>query len=348
MKRTATVLFFVSLAVACRKPAPSGAATTAAAPSATAQQQPTVPGQPPVAKPMPAQLPNVVARVNGEAVERWELENAVKGIEGPSGQPIPADRRDAAMRDMLNQIVDYHLLAQESRARKLAVTDADVNARLAQVRQQFPTEDAYKQALAGQGLSVEQLTKQAKMSLEVQKLVEAEITPKVAVQDADVNAFYQQNLDKFKQGETVHASHILIGVRQDATPQQKQQAKAAAEKILKQIRGGGDFAALAKEHSQDPGSAPNGGDLGFFPQGQMDPAFEKAAFGLKPGATSGVVETQFGYHIIKVLERKPPHTTALTEVSARIKDYLTQQQREQKLDEFVKQTRAKAKVEMLV
>ena len=252
------------------------------------------------------------------------------------------------MRDILNQIVDYHLMAQESRALKLQVSDAEVAARMAQVRQQFPSEDAYKQALAAQGLSVDQLQKQAKMSLEVQKLVETEVTPKVSVPDADVNAFYQQNLDKFKQGETVHAAHILIGVPQQATPAQKQQAKAAAEKILKALRAGGDFAKLAKENSQDPGSAPNGGDLGFFPRGQMDPAFEKVAFSLKPGTISGVVETQFGYHIIKVIERKPPHTTALTEVSARIKDYLTQQQREQKLEEYVKQARAKAKIDILV
>lgn len=354
MKCRFAVLLLVSLAVACRKPAnPSATATAAppqAAPSAAAAVpgQPADPTQPPAAKPLPAQLPDVVARVNGEPIERWELETAVKGVEGRAGQPIPPDRRDAAYRDILNQIIDYHLIAQESRARKLDVSDADLTARMAQVRQQFPTEDAYKKALAAQGLTVDELTKQTKVSLQVQKVVEAEVTSKVAVNDAEVNTFYQQNLDKFKQGETVHASHILIGVPQNATPAQKAAAKATAEKVLKELKAGGDFAKLAKENSQDPGSAPNGGDLGFFPKGQMDPAFEKAAFGLKPGATSGVVETQFGYHIIKVLERKPPHTATIAEVGPRIKDYLTQQQREQKLDAFVKEARSKAKIDILV
>jgi peptidyl-prolyl cis-trans isomerase C len=356
MKRTVAVLLFVCLAAACRKPAPttsaSTASTTAPAPAASASPAAAAaPGAletPPAAKPLPAKLPDVLAKVNGESIERWELENAVKGVEGRAGQPIPADRRDAAVRDILNQIVDYHLMAQESRSRKIEVSDAEITARLAQIRQQFPTEDAYKQALSAQGMSPDQLTRQTRMALQVQKVVDAEIASKISVQDSDVNAFYQQNVDKFKQGETVHASHILIGVPQNATPAQKQQAKAVADKVLKQVKAGGDFAKLAKENSQDPGSAPNGGDLGYFPKGQMDPAFEKAAFALKPGAVSGVVETPFGYHIIKVVDRKPAHTAELNEVSPRIKEFLSQQQREQKLEEFVKQARSKAKIDILV
>ena len=297
---------------------------------------------------MPVQLPNVLARVNGETIEKWEFENAVKRVEARAGSPGPPDKRDEVLRGVLDQLVSYHLLAQESRARKLDVTEAEVDAQMAQARQGFPTEEAFKQGLAAQGVTLEQLRQQARTGLQVQKVIEAEVASKIAVQDAEVSAFYQQNLERFKQGDTVHASHILIGVAQTATPADKAAARAKADAALKQVKSGADFGAIAKAQSQDPGSAPNGGDLGFFPKGQMTPAFEEAAFKLKPGAASGVVETPFGFHIIKVLERRGARTAPLAEVGGEIKQFLEQGQRETKLEQFLEQVKTKSKVEILV
>ena len=146
----------------------------------------------------------------------------------------------------------------------------------------------------------------------------------------------------------MHAAHILIGVPQNATADQKAEAKNKAAAVLKTIKAGGDFATLARANSQDPGSAQNGGDLGFFPKGQMTPAFEEAAFKTKPGTVSPLVETPFGYHIIKVIERRGPRTAPFDEVSGQIKDFLIQGQREQKLEQFVEQMKAKGKIEILV
>lgn len=297
---------------------------------------------------MPTQLPNVLARVNGETIEKWEFENAVKRVEARAGSPVPPDKRDEVLRGVLDQLVAYHLLAQESRARKLDVTEAEVDAQMAQARQGFPTEEAFKQGLAAQGVTLEQLRQQARTGLQVQKVIETEIASKIAVQDAEVSAFYQQNLARFKQGDTVHASHILIGVAQTATPAEKAAARAKADAALKQVKAGADFGTIAKTQSQDPGSAPNGGDLGFFPKGQMTPAFEEAAFKLKPGAVSGVVETPFGFHIIKVLERRGARTAPLAEVGGEIKQFLEQGQRETKLEQFLDQVKTKSKVEILV
>jgi peptidyl-prolyl cis-trans isomerase C len=288
MKRNLMLLVLAPLAlwsISCKKadapkPAP---APVAAAP---ANAPPGVPGAPVAAKPMPPQIPDVLARVNGEKVERWEFDNAVKRMEARAGGPVPPDKRDEVLRGVLDQLVAYHLLAQESRARKMEVSDKDVETRLAEIRQSFGNEDAFKEGLAAQGLSPAQLRTQARTGLEVAKVIDAEVTAKVAVQDAEVNAFYQQNLERFKQGDTVYASHILIGVPEDATPAQKADAKAKAQAALKQVRGGADFSIVAKAQSQDPGSAQNGGDLGFFPKGQMNPQFEDAAFKLKVGTVS--------------------------------------------------------------
>jgi parvulin-like peptidyl-prolyl isomerase len=261
---------------------------------------------------------------------------------------VPPDKRDEVLRGVLDQLVAYHLLAQESRARKLAVADTDVDARLADIRKGFPTEEAFKQGIAAQGMTFEQLKSQAKTSLEVAKVIETEVNSKVAVQDPEVKGFYDQNLERFKQGDTVHAAHILIGLPQGATAEQKTEARTRAAAVLKTVKAGGDFATLARANSSDQGSAQNGGDLGFFPKGQMTPAFEEAAFKLKPGTVSALVETPFGFHIIKVIERRAPRTATFVEVSGQIKDFLTRGQQEQKLEQFVEQVKAKGKIEILV
>jgi peptidyl-prolyl cis-trans isomerase C len=334
---------------ACRKPpAPSSSNASTASSASTAPAVPAQPGAPAAIKPMPANIPAVVARVNGEAIERWEFDNAVKRIEARAGAPVPPDKRDEVLRSVLDQLVAYHLLAQESRARKLAVDDADVEAQLGQIRGSFPTDQAFQQGIAAQGLTLDQVRQQTRTNMLVQKVIEAEVAPRVVVQDAEISAFYQQNLERFKQGDTVHASHILIGLPQNPTPEQKTQAKTKAQTVLKQVRGGGDFATLARAESQDSGSAQNGGDLGFFPKGQMSPAFEEAAFKTRPGAISALVETPFGFHIIKVHERRGPRTAPLAEVGGQIKSFLEQGQREQKLEQFVEQVKTKSKIEILV
>jgi len=347
MKRglfAALVLALASAAVACKKPAPAASATAAVAvPGAPA----AIPGAPAAPKPVPAQLPPLLARVNGETIEKWEFDSALKRIEQRTG-PVPADKRDEAYRGVIDQLVAFHLIAQEARARKMGATDADVQARIVQIMQSFPSEDAFKQGLAAQGMTVDNLRAQTRSSLEVSKFIDAEVNSKIAVADAEIEGFYQQNLERFKQGETVHASHILIGVPQNATLAQKAEAKTRAQAALKQVKGGTKFEEVAKARSQDPGSAPNGGDLGFFPKGQMTPAFEQAAFTLKPGAVSGLVETPFGFHIIKVIEKRPPRTAPLAEVGGQIKQFLEQGQREKKLDEFVAGAKGKSKIEILV
>jgi peptidyl-prolyl cis-trans isomerase D len=124
--------------------------------------------------------------------------------------------------------------------------------------------------------------------------------------DAQLQAFYQQHVeDRFTDPEEVRARHILVKLDPGSDDAAKAKARAEADDLLKQIRAGGDFAALAKTHSKDPGSAPKGGDLGFFPRGRMVPTFDAAAFGLAPGQVSDVVESPFGFHIIKVEEKKP-------------------------------------------
>jgi peptidyl-prolyl cis-trans isomerase C len=118
--------------------------------------------------------------------------------------------------------------------------------------------------------------------------------------------------------------------------------------VLKSARAGKDFAALAKEFSQDPGSAAQGGDLGFFAAQQMVPEFSNAAFKLKPGAISDIVETQFGYHIIKVIEKQPARTVKLEEVRPQLEQQLLQANRQREVQAFVQALRQKGKIEVFI
>ena len=137
----------------------------------------------------------------------------------------------------------------------------------------------------------------------------------VHVQDADVDAFYQQNRPQFEQGESVHVSHILIAAPQASDAAQKQEAKSKAQKLLKQLKGGADFAQLAKEMSEDSPTASRGGDIGLIAAGEIVPDVDKVIQGMKAGEVAGPVRSPFGYHILKVFEVVPGSRKELKEVA---------------------------------
>jgi peptidyl-prolyl cis-trans isomerase C len=326
---------------------------TASASVASSAQQPAAAGAAAkpadaAAKPMPAQLPDVIARVNGESIAKADLEKAIKNVEARAGRPVPTEERDRVYRGVLDQLIAYRLLIQETKTRKIEVPDAEVDARLAEIKKQFPSEEVFKQQLTQQSMTVEKLREDARSDMCVAKMLDAEVNNSVAITPQDVSAFYEKNPDKFKQGERVRASHILIRADEKADAKAKEAARTKADDVLKQVKAGKDFAELAKHYSQDPGSAANGGDLGYFTQGQMVGAFEQTAFALKPGVVSDVVETPFGYHIIKVADKQPARTVPLEEVKPQIEQFLQGQQRQQKTEAFINALKARGKVEILI
>jgi peptidyl-prolyl cis-trans isomerase C len=321
-------------------------ATTGQAPQAAAQ----TPGAPPAApavKPVPVQLPDVLARVNGETVTRAEFERAIKNVEARAGRQVPAEQRDQVYRGVLDQLVTFHMLEQEVKARNVSVTDQEVDARLEQVKKQFPSEDEFKKAMASRGMTIDELKKETRAELGVSKMVEQAVKPLIKIDESQVKDFYDKNPAQFQQPEGFRASHILIRVDANATDAQKKEARAQIEAIQKQLQGGADFATVAKEKSQD-GSAANGGDLNVFRKGQMVEPFQKAVEALKVGETSGIVETQFGYHIIKLTDKQAARTVPLAEVSTRIGQFLTMRAQQEKANEFVQGLKAKSKIEILI
>ena len=351
---------------ACRKaPASETSTTTAATPGSSAAGTPApdapatgspAPPTPPATipipdltlpKPVPATLPSVLAHVNSENVTKADFERLLRNIELNNRAPVPAERRDEIYRKVLEELVTYTLLRQEAKARNFTATDAEVEEQLNTMKQAARGEDAFKKALAERKMTLERLKTDARTEISIAKMMNAQVTNTTEATDAEVKDFYDKNPDRFKRAESVRASHILLMVDPSADEATKQQTKTKIDGILKRAKAGEDFAALAKQNSQD-GSAAQGGDLGYFPKEKMVPAFSDVAFALKTGEVSDVVTTQFGVHIIKVTDRKPAGTVPLEEVSPRVKEYLTEQKKQQQAQAFIEQVRQKAKIEVLI
>jgi peptidyl-prolyl cis-trans isomerase C len=345
--RLPLIVLAIGLAAAGCSKKPAEAPKAAGTP-APGQAAPAAPGQPAAPKPVPAQLPDVLARVNGAAINRADFDRALAQLQAQAGGPVPPERRDAIYRQVLDQLIGFKLLSQEAQARKLNVPDAEIEGKLGDIKKQFPNEQAFTAALAERQMTPEGLKNDIRQQMLTMKLIETEVKPTVNVGEKEIADFYQKNPERFQQPEAVHAAHILIRVPENADEATKKKARADIDKAMAELKKkGADFAAIAKKYSQD-GSAVNGGDLGFVAKGQTVPQFEAAAFALQPGQISAVVETPFGFHIIKAMERRPGRSVPLAEVKAQVGEFLTQEQMQQKTNAFVETLKAKGKVEILI
>lgn len=174
--------------------------------------------------------------------------------------------------------------------------------------------------------------------------VQKEIIGKINLTEKDFQEYYETHKKEFENPEMVRARHILVAVKTDAKEDEKKAAQKKAEDLLAKTKSGEDFAKLASEYSDDPGSKAKGGDLGFFTQGSMVGKFEQAAFALKPGEVSGVVETEFGYHIIKQEERKAAEQQPYDSVKDQVKARATQAIQQERLNAFLEKSMKDAKV----
>jgi len=180
--------------------------------------------------------------------------------------------------------------------------------------------------------------------MSIQQLIDQQFIQKTKVPEKDIKNFYDSHPESFKEPEQIRARHILINVDSNADESTKTEARKKIKEVQKRLKKGEEFAALAKEFSEGP-SGKNGGDLGFFKRSQMVKPFEDVAFALAPGKVSDLVETGFGYHLIKVVDKKPTSTVDYAKVRDRLQQYLQQQKVREKVDTHIKELKVKAKVE---
>ena len=289
-----------------------------------------------------------VARVNGSDISAVELNRARKILlsSQPAAQLSAAEQKELDKR-LMDQIVSAELLYQSARKLEIKDLDKQVDAKIAQARGRFSNEADFAKAIKNLDLNEKDFRDYTRRDVIIANYINSTIVPKITVSEEESKKFYDQNIDKFRHDEKVRASHILCGVDAKASAEEKKKAREKAEKLRKELAEGADFAKLAKENSSCP-SSKQGGDLGFFGRGQMVQPFEQAAFALKPGEISDVVETPFGYHIIKQTERTKAETLPFDAVHIKIDEYLKNQKVTAAIGNLVTELRKTAKIEILL
>jgi peptidyl-prolyl cis-trans isomerase C len=327
------------------KPAASQAPSSAAKPESKQAAEEVIPPADPNAL-----FPAVVARVNGKPVLGRELERVIRrelaSIGSPEWKNLREDYKTQLIYSFIQSLVSSELIYQKAMAGGIKVTDAEVQAEFQKIAKTFKDDAEMNVALAGEFMDRAMLEKDLNKRLVIDKYVNENVAKKIpAVTPEEVEKYYSGHPDEFKHPDIVRTSHILIQPAGDSA-EQDALAKKRAEDLLARVNKGEDFAKLAKENSMDA-SANQGGDIGFAPKEALAREYGEAAFSLPVGGVK-LVRTTYGYHIIKVTEKKKEGTAPLEEVRTRLTDFLKSQKSDVELKKMIEQLRDQAKVELLI
>jgi peptidyl-prolyl cis-trans isomerase C len=264
-----------------------------------------------------------VAVVNGVVITRAEYDKEFKVHTqriARQGQPVSDEQMADLKKDILEGLIEREVLYQECSKAGIKITDQKVDDQLAGIKKRFPDEKEFKKALASMDLTEEEVRTQIQRGLAIRELIDLKVANKVVITDEETKAYYTGNPQLFKQAEQVKASHILIKVEPTADEATKTAARKKIEDIQLKLKAGGDFAELAKEYSEGPSGA-------------------------KTNDVSDLVETRFGYHLIKVYDKKPEQTLAYADVKDKISQRLKQEKVEKDATQYVENLKKGAKVE---
>lgn len=257
---------------------------------------------------------DVVARVGDETITKDELYDELVKANG-----------QAALDSLITKkIVDLEVEKQD-----VNVTEEEIQSELDKIMEQYGGEEAFNQALASYGYSEDDIKSDIKTTLNINKLLEAEIT----ITEEEMKSYFEENKESLGTKEQVKASHILVD------------SVEKAQEVKEKLDAGSDFAEMAKEYSMDESNKNQGGELGFFARGAMVPEFENTAFSLEVGEISDPVQTQYGYHIIKAEEKIEAEEARYEEVKEEIKDTLKEQKTPEAYNTWIQAKRDEYEVE---
>ncbi|EPX57454.1 Peptidyl-prolyl cis-trans isomerase ppiD [Cystobacter fuscus DSM 2262] len=275
-----------------------------------------------------------VATVNGEVISRAdferELEREFIATSSESGQQPSPEEVEPYKRALLDTLISRTVLLQEARAHNITVTPDEVDRGVLRLSSDYPTGN-FNDVLAEGQLSMAELKKNEAARLTIEKLFTNEVYTRVAVTEEELRDTYAQHEAEYSSPEQVRAAQIVVKTMEEA------------RRLQVQLKAGKKFADLARKYSLSA-DAKVGGDLGFFPRGQMPPAFDEVVFSLAPGQVSDVVETEYGYHLFRVLEKKPGRKLEFVEVRTQVETKLLAQRRAEAQAKYEQELRSKAQV----
>lgn len=258
-----------------------------------------------------------VAKVNGEVITKDELYDLMVKAVGDQA---------------LDYLITQKIIELEAKKQNITVTDEDINKELEKVYEAYGGETIFKQNLELSGHSLDEYKEELALTIKAKKLVE----PRIEITEEEMKAYFDEHKDEFAQEQQVHARHILVD------------DENLAREIYEKLKKGEDFAELAKQYSTDTATKDNGGDLGFFGKGEMVEEFEKVAFSLKVGEISSPVKTEYGYHIIKVEEKKEAQEPNYENSKKKIKDILFDQKFQEEYYSWIQELYSQYEIENLL
>lgn len=280
------------------------------------------------------QDPNVVATVNGEVIARAEFERLLareaQAMEGSA--PRTPEQVEPFKQALLETLIERVLLLQAARAANIAVTTEEVDRRVLALSSEYPA-GTFDEALTLSGTSRAALTRSTREQLTIEKLLAQEVLSRVAVSEEQIRRYYDEHAEDFMDPEQVHAQQIVV------------KGLDEAKRVQQQLWQGKKFPDLARRYSLSP-DARVGGDLGFFARGTMPPAFDEVVFKLNVGGTSEVVSTEYGFHLFRVVEKKPARKRELEEVRGVIEQKLLTGLRAEAQKAYVAALRTKATISL--
>jgi peptidyl-prolyl cis-trans isomerase C len=295
----------------------------------------------------------VIAKGKGVEVKQSALDEVVLGIKSAAAahnEPIPPQQLLGIEAQMLNRLIQIQLLLQKSTDADKAAGQAKAEDQLTNLLARAGSQEAFERQLKAVGMTPEELRTKITQEATATATMTRELG--ITVSDADATNFYTSHPSDFEQPETVHVRHILL-LTMDTTTRaplpadQIEQKHKQIEDILKRVKAGEDFATLATQYSEDPGSKTKGGELPPFSHGEMVPQFEAAAFSMQTNTVSDVVTTDYGFHIIKLLDKTPAETIPYAKVADKIKEFLVQQKTQKLAPAYLAGLTKAADVEIL-
>lgn len=315
-------------------------------------EQSKVPAQKAATKPMKSS--DVLVTVNGKKLTCGEVDEELNAQINAFKKQIPAEQMaklDAQISQMMdkmreqkvNEFIEKTVLMEEADKKKIAVTDNETEAIIKSYESQVPEGTTLESVLEMQGMTMQKLRDELNFRLRAQKLIDSQVKDPAPPSDTEIKEYFEKNKQRFDEPESVHARHILVKIDPSDNETVKKEKRAKIDAIRKQLISGADFAKIAQEHSDCPSKA-RGGDLGTFTRGRMIKEFEDAAFSQKVNEIGPVVDTQFGYHIIQVLEHKPSSSKSLDEVKDQIRSTLQQQARNKAIKDYIESLKKQATI----
>ena len=285
------------------------------------------------------------AKVNGVVITQGMVRELVKSVIAASPAPPDSDELDQLFSAALDSLIELELLHQEAAARRIKVSPKEIDAEIQKTRARFRDAEQFAAALRQTGMSEQQLREDTKKTLLADRLLAQVVGRDVKVKDADARAFYDRNRKEFEHPEQVRVRNLLL--RAPPAGAERESVRRKIEQLRAQIAKGTSFSTVARQHSEDGESAPNGGDLGFVARGKLPAAVEEAAFSLPKGALSPVIETTTGYYLVQVVEHQKPGVTAFADVKEAIVRTLVTEEIARRRAAFVEELKKKAKVEVV-